>query len=359
MEQVPVLSHHQHRKIDKDHRQAAKAAQLRYVTNRDQGVTRHKKGKDFYYTWQNKQVKDKALLERIRKLAIPPSWENVWICANPDGHIQATGSDLNGRKQYRYHANWNSLRNETKFHRLLEFGKALPLLRKRTKKDIAAKELTAEKVVATAIRLMEETCIRVGNNGYEKLYGSYGLTTLKDKHVVITKDKAVFSFTGKKGIGHKISLQNKKLTRILKQCRDIPGKELFQYYDKEGSRKTIDSGMVNNYIKDATANDFSAKDLRTWAGSLQAMECFRLAGEAVSHSDIKQNIISVLDTVSTKLGNTRNICKKYYVHPVLIKLYEENKLLPYIKKDSFPQKNGSQGLSATEKTLLQVLKRHK
>ncbi len=359
MDQPPSLSHKKHREIDKNHRLAAKAARLRYMTDRQEGIRRVKKGKGYTYSLDRKPVHDSATLERIRKLAIPPSWEKVWISPDPTGHIQATGLDLNGRKQYRYHTDWNMLRNETKFHRLLEFGKVLPLLRKKANKDIAKKELTADKVVATAIRLMEETCIRVGNNGYEKLYGSYGLTTLKDKHVIIKDRGAMLSFKGKKGIQHNISLHNRKLARLLKQCRDIPGKELFQYYDKDGSRKSIDSGMVNSYIKEATGDDFSAKDFRTWAGSLQAIECFRAAGEAINASEAKQNIVAVLDAVSSKLGNTRSVCKKYYVHPLLIRLYEENKLLEILKKDSFPQKLTATGLTEPEKTLLRVLKSYK
>lgn len=357
MKQTTTLSHQKHRIIDKDHRKAAKAAKLQYVTDCTEGIERRKRGKGFYYTYRNKHVKDKNVLSRIKQLAIPPSWTKVWICASASGHIQATGLDLNGRKQYRYHSNWTNLRNETKFHRLLDFGKSLPALRKKTRKDITDKEMTANKVLAAAIQLMEQTYIRVGNNGYEKLYGSYGLTTLKDKHVSIQKGKAQFSFTGKKGIDHNITLKNKKLARILKQCRDIPGKELFQYYDDNGAKKSIDSGMVNNYIKEATGNDFSAKDFRTWAGSLQAIEAFRTAAPVTAASDVPKNIVAVLDAVSTKLGNSRNICKKYYIHPGLIKLYEENKLEPYFSQYTAPAAQGQRGLSANEKLLMILLKK--
>jgi DNA topoisomerase-1 len=341
----------------KDHRLAAKSAHLIYVTDRIPGIERHKKGKGYYYTYKNRLIKDKRQLLRIKQLAIPPSWTQVWICASPSGHIQATGLDLNQRKQYRYHAKWNELRSETKFDRLLGFGKVLPRLRKKIKEDLGDKELTANKVLATAIWLMEQTYMRVGNNDYEKLYGSYGLTTLKDKHVSIQQDKAIFSFTGKKGITHHITLKNKRLTRILKQCRDIPGKELFQYYDGNGKRNSIDSGMVNSYIKEATNNDFSAKDFRTWAGSREAIECFRAAGKVSTAADIQKNILSVLDAVSAKLGNSRNICKKYYVHPGLISLYEENKLIDYINNSNLSKTYGQHGLSACEKVLMYVLKK--
>ena len=221
------LSHRQFLKTDKDHRRAASAAHLIYVNDSMPGIIRIKKGKRFRYSYNGQIIKDEKLLERIKKLAIPPSWSNVWICVISNGHIQATGLDLNKRKQYRYHTGWNLLRNETKFHRLYEFGKTLPSLRLRVEKDINNKELSEDKVLATSIRLMEQTYIRVGNSDYEKMYGSYGLTTLKDEHVTIKKDKLYFSFTGKKGIEHTISLRNKKLARIVRQCRDIPGKELF------------------------------------------------------------------------------------------------------------------------------------
>jgi DNA topoisomerase-1 len=238
MVQQDKLSHQQFLKTDKNHRKAASAAHLTYVNDEMPGITRIKKGKGYCYSYNGQIVKDEKLLERIKKLAIPPSWSDVWICATPNGHIQATGLDLNKRKQYRYHTDWNLLRNETKFHRLYEFGKALPSLRQQVEKDINNKELSEDKVLATAIRLMEQTYIRVGNSDYEKMYGSYGLTTLKDEHVTIKRDNLYFSFTGKKGIEHTITVKNKKLARIVKQCRDIPGKKLFQYYDAEENKKT-------------------------------------------------------------------------------------------------------------------------
>jgi DNA topoisomerase I len=359
MTTIHPLSHRQHQAIDKDHRQAAETVHLVYITGNREGILRHKKGKEFSYLYKGKIIRDKEQLLRIKRLAIPPSWSDVWICASSAGHIQATGLDLNGRKQYRYHTSWNTLRNETKFHRMIDFGKALPLLRKKTHKDISGVNLTAEKVLATTIRLMEETCIRIGNNGYEKLYGSYGLTTLKDKHVSFHDNKAIFCFTGKKGIEHRITLKNKKLAGIIKQCKDIPGKELFQYYEDDGSKRTIDSGMVNNYIKEATRGDFSAKDFRTWAGSLQALECFCAIGEAMDTKEVRKKVVSVLDDVSARLGNTRNVCKKYYVHPLLIRLYEENKLPGSILQVNGRESSTKWGLSKSEKMLMKLLQRFK
>jgi DNA topoisomerase-1 len=350
------LSHSQHLEADRDHKKAAVAASLRYVNATMEGITRQKKGTGYIYYYANKRVNDKSQLERIKKLAIPPSWTEVWICHLPDGHIQATGLDMNGRKQYRYHSMWHTLRTETKFHKLYEFGKVLPQLRRKIKKDLEGKELSETRVLATAISLMEQTYIRVGNNDYEKKYGSYGLTTLKDKHVTISRDNVRFCFTGKKGIEHIITLKSKKLARIIKECRDIPGKELFQYYDAAGDKRKIDSGMLNNYIKMQTGLDFTAKDFRTWAGSLQAIQCFRSLGECKEEAEIKKNILLMLDSVSGKLGNSRNICRKYYVHPGLVSLYEVGKLLPVLEKASL-KKTRITGLSADEQILLAVLKK--
>lgn len=355
MTQNTALSHAKILILDKDHVQAAKAASLKYVSDANPGISRRKKNKGYVYFFERKTLKNKAELERIKKLAIPPSWTGVWICPYPDGHMQATGIDLNGRKQYRYHEDWSKLRTQTKFHRLYEFGKALPQLRKKIKKDIKEPELTEKKVLATVINLMEHTFIRIGNNGYEKLYGSYGLTTLKDRHVRIKKEDILFSFTGKKGIEHTITIKNKRLARIIRQCRDIPGQQLFQYFTSDGQKKNIDSGMVNNYIKEITQADFTAKDFRTWAGSLHALECFRSLEEPLNASDIRKNIITVLDAVSSKLGNSRSICKKYYIHPVLFTLYEENKLKNYFQSSS--PKRKTNGFSEEEKILMQTLRK--
>jgi DNA topoisomerase-1 len=357
MEKVVELSHKEFLKIDKDYSKAAKVADLIYVSDKEPGINRLKKGKGFAYIYDNKPLKEKAEIERIRKLAIPPAWTNVWICPSDNGHIQATGFDIRGRKQYRYHAMWNTLRNETKFHRLYELGKVLPSVRLKLEEDLAKKELTEEKVLATVISLMERTYIRIGSEDYEKMYGSYGLTTLKDNHVKIEGDKIVFSFKGKKGIDHKITLKNKRLARMVKHCRDIPGKELFQYYDAEGNRKPIDSGMVNRYIKDASGGDFTAKDFRTWAGTLNIIRAFKSIGEAESETDCKKKIVAALDEVSKQLGNTRTVCKKYYVHPGIIKLYEEKNLLRYLTElDKIEQPDNLAGLTGEEKVLMKILK---
>jgi len=357
---VLSLSHKEFLRVDRDYEKSASAAHLIYVNDRQPGITRLKKGKGYSYRLGDQLVKDKEQLDRIRRLAIPPSWTAVWICVSAKGHIQATGLDLRGRKQYRYHALWNSLRNSTKFHRLYEFGKSLPGLREKITADLRGSALTREKVLATVISLMERTYIRVGSEEYEKTNGSYGLTTLKNKHVSISGDKIAFSFTGKKGIHHDITLRNRRLAHAVSQCRDIPGKELFQYYTEDGTRHGIDSGMVNQYIHEIAGADFTAKDFRTWAGSLHALRALLAMGEAADAAELKKNLLSMLDTVSNKLGNTRTVCKKYYIHPGLIQLYEEKKLVRYLREpdtaESQPAAGAEASLTAEEEVLMKILR---
>ncbi len=354
--EVAQLSHKEFLKIDKDYIKAAKAADLMYVNDKKPGINRLKKGGGFVYIFDEQPLKDKDQLERIKKLAIPPAWTNVWIYPKDNGHIQATGFDVRNRKQYRYHQLWHTLRNETKFHRLFEFGKLLPSLRLKLEEDFSKKDLSEEKVMATVISLMERTYIRIGSNDYEKMYGSYGLTTLKDKHVKVEGNKLLFSFKGKKGIDHDITLRSSRLAKAVKACRDIPGKELFQYYDSEGNKRSIDSGSVNLYIKEATGGDFTAKDFRTWAGTLNILRAFKAIGQSSAEFDSKKNILAALDEVSKKLGNTRTVCKKYYVHPGIIKLYEENSLDKYLKElDNIEKPDDLSGLTSEEKILMKIL----
>lgn len=341
-----------------DPQKAAKAINLIYVQDKQPGISRLKEGESFCYYLGKKKLRDQLTLERIRKLAIPPAWESVWICELENGHLQATGLDARKRKQYRYHPLWSSFRNHTKFYRLYEFGKCVPAIRKQVEKDLAKPGLPVEKVLATVVYLMEQTSIRIGNSAYEKLYGSFGLTTLKDKHVKISGDKLQLAFIGKKGIAHNISLKSKKLARIVKQCRDIPGKELFQYYDAEGNHKAIDSGMVNDYLKSITGQDFTAKDFRTWIGTIQAIRAFREIEacknieDCVSQAEIKKNILRVLDEVAAHLGNTRAVCKKYYIHPTIIELYECSELDKYCQKIESIKKSIDHALLADEERLL-------
>jgi DNA topoisomerase-1 len=300
-------------------------------------------------------IEDPKELDRIRKLVVPPAWTHVWICKSPNGHIQATGFDVARRKQYRYHPRWSTLQQETKFHRMYEFGKALPALRKKIDKDLTQHGFPESKVMAMVVQLMERTYIRVGNNGYEKLYGSYGITTLKNKHAAVKGDTVIFSFKGKKGIYHKVSLKSKKFARIIKQCKAIPGRELFQYYDDDGNLKPVDSGQVNQYIKDALTHDFTTKDFRTWAGTLMMLRFLRAAANCETLAEFKKTANEGIQEVSKKLGNTVAVCKKYYIHPEVVNLYIQNQLSVFFEKVG-KKKESKYGLSHDERLLMAILK---
>lgn len=342
--------------IISDPKATAKAVNLVYVNNAQEGIVRARSGKGFKYVFHNKLLRSKPDLERIRSLVIPPAWQEVWICALENGHLQATGIDAMKRKQYRYHPLWNQLRNHTKFYRLLEFGKVLPAIRSQVEKDLRLPGLPKNKVLAVVIALMERTSIRIGSDFYEKLYGSFGLTTLKDKHVAIKGSQVRFCFKGKKGVEHQVSLQSKRLAKIVGQCRDIPGKELFQYYDEDGGRQTIDSGMVNEYLRNIVEGEFTAKDFRTWAGTVQALIALKEMGMPETASDAKKKIVEVLDKVSRHLGNTRTVCRKYYVHPSILEMYENNSLGKYLEKmDPKPDSEEKLALATEEKILMEIL----
>ena len=350
------LSKRKIKTIINDPVKTAEAVNLIYVSDSSPGITRKRTGKSFSYLLGEEKIKDKSELHRIKSLVIPPAWENVWICTLHNGHLQVTGLDVKKRKQYRYHPSWNHLRNHTKFFRMLQFGNVLPAIRLQVEKDLALPGLPVEKVMATIVSLMERTNIRVGNNLYEKLYGSFGLTTLKDKHVDVKGHSMRFCYRGKKGIEHDISLKNKKLAGIVQKCKELPGKELFQYYDEDGTRRPIDSGMVNDYIKLITGEDFTAKDFRTWAGTVHAFLAFKELGFGESEGETKKKIVEALDRVATQLGNTRTVCKKYYVHPVVISLYESRSIEKYFKQlDEIEANDDKASLTADEKIIMKIL----
>lgn len=334
----------------KDVNKAAKAVDLVYVNDKQPGINRRKKGESFYYLYGNKKVSDKTILERIAKLVIPPAWENVWICSLENGHLQVTGIDKLGRKQYRYHPAWNNIRNHSKFFRLTEFGEKLPQIREQLNKNLSLSGFPKEKILAAVVSLLEHTHIRIGNAFYEKLYGSFGLTTMKNKHVSVDGSTLTFTFKGKKGVAHKIGFSSRKLAKIVKACKEIPGKELFEYIDTEGNIHHIDSGMVNEYIRTISGGEFSAKDFRTWAGSVRALAAFKEIGNYENTKDMNHKIPEVLDIVAKHLGNTRTVCRKYYVHPVIIQLYEDKKLDKY-----FQLTETKDGLSEEETSLLKIL----
>jgi len=347
-------------KIGRDPKVTAKAVGLRHVSDSTPGYTRKKVGKGWsFYDADGKQVKDKELMERFTKLVIPPAYTNVWISPYENGHLQFTGTDAAGRKQYRYHPHWNQIRNQSKYHRLQLFASHLPEIRKQVDKDLARHNLDHGKVVALVIRLMELTSIRVGNEEYKKLYGSFGLTTLMNKHVTIEGSKLRFEFKGKKGVFHKVALQSKKLAKLVKQCREIPGRDLFQYYNEDGQHCTIGSGDVNHYLHEITGEDFTAKDFRTWSGSVSALYAFKEAGEFNNVTECRKKIVSVLDEVAINLGNTRTVCKKYYVHPTIIKSYEEGTLFNYIKELDEDKDVKAVELNLAEKAMLEILANEK
>jgi DNA topoisomerase-1 len=355
-EDLKKISKRKLKTIVKDEEKTALAANLTYVTDTEPGIERKKSGENFAYYYKGEKIKDDEELLRIKHLVIPPAWTKVWICKKENGHLQATGYDTKNRKQYRYHSHWNILRNHTKFYRLSEFGKALPAMRLRLEKDISTPDLSQKKVLAAVVSLLERTNIRVGNSFYEKTYGSYGLTTLKDKHVKLNGQSVTFDFIGKKGVSHHVTLKNKKLASIVKKCRDVPGKELFQFYDEEDNHHSVDSGHINNYIKEISNADFTAKDFRTWAGTVQAFLALKSIGCCDTKTETKRRIVEALDIVSEHLGNTRMVCKKYYVHPLILSLYESNKLEKYIKDlDTIEKNDGKTELTAEEKIVLQIL----
>lgn len=339
-------------KIAADTSVTAKTVGLRYCVNCDKGYYRIRNSSGFYYTDEkNAVITSREILERIAKLVLPPAWEKVWISPYENGHLQATGLDSKGRKQYRYHANWSKIRNQSKFHRMQHFAKALPLIRKNIERDLNRKGLPYEKVVALVIKLIEMTNIRIGNEAYKKLYGSFGMTTMQDKHVKFNGAGVAFEFVGKKGIKHKIKLQSRKLANLVKKCKDIPGQDLFQYYDENGNHKSIGSSDINHYLKSITNQDFTAKDFRIWAGSVNALKAFRESELPQTITENKRRILEVLDEVASKLGNTRAVCKKYYVHPNVIAAYTNGSLWKYNiqkKKENF---------SAEEMALIKLLQK--
>ena len=334
---------------------------LVYASDSHSGISRKRSGKSFIYTdKKGHNITDDKTLDRISKLVLPPAWTNVWISDKKNAHLQATGIDAAGRKQYKYHNDWANHRNETKYFRLLEFGNKLPDFRKNIRKDLRRKELDERKVLAISVNMMQKTLIRVGNESYKQLYGSYGLTTLMDKHVKINGNSLKLSFKGKKGVMHEIDISDKGLARLVKKCRDIPGQELFQYYTSDGDRKSIDSGKVNSYIREISCCDFTAKDFRTWAGTMHAVKYLAEFEYPDSVASRKKMIITAIDKVAAKLGNTRAICKKSYVFPAILDEYESGSLVPYSKRISKSSDfTGEKGLNHDEKVLLSFLKAQK
>jgi DNA topoisomerase-1 len=307
--------------------QAAAVAGLRYVADTGPGIRRHRRGKGFAYTTPDgKPLTSSGPLTRIRSLAIPPAWTDVWICPSENGHIQATGRDARGRKQYRYHPRWREVRDETKYHRSIAFGKALPRIRARVEVDLGRPALPREKVLAAVVSLLDRTYIRVGNEEYARDNGSVGLTTMKDGHVKIDGSSLRFRFKGKSGKPHDVELADRRLAKIVKDCRDIPGQDLFQYVDDDGEIRSIGSSDVNDYLREIAGEEFTAKDFRTWAGTVLAATELAGAEAAASDTAAKRVITRAVGAVAEKLGNTVAVCRKCYVHPAVLEAYRQGGL---------------------------------
>ena len=304
-----------------------KAARLTYVSDLDPGIRRRKAGQGFNYLGvDGKLIADEPALDRIRKLAIPPAWTEVWIAPTERGHIQATGRDLKGRKQYRYHERWREARDVGKYDRLIAFGHVLPRLRKQVEHDLQRHGLPREKVLAAVVRVMEITLIRVGNEEYAKTNKSFGLTTLRKRHARIGAARATFEFRGKSGKTHSTGFSDRRLARIVKACQDLPGQRLFQYLDDDGQRHTVESTDVNAYLRDALGEDFSAKDFRTWAGTLAAARALVSLPACVADGEAKRNVTTCVKAVAGVLGNTPAVCRKAYIDPSVLAAYEAGAL---------------------------------
>jgi DNA topoisomerase-1 len=313
--------------------EAARDAGLRYFSDARPGIRRQRRGKDFRYLLPNGgAVTDQNTLVRIKRLAIPPAWEEVWICPFENGHIQATGRDARGRKQYRYHAKWREQRDQSKYERMMGFAEALPKIRAQVKSDLQLPGLPRDKVLATVVRLLETTLIRVGNDEYAKQNHSYGLTTMHDRHVQIRGAKISFAFKGKSGKRHEIALHDAHLARIVKRCQDLPGQELFGYQDENGKPHDIGSQDVNEYLRRICGQDFTAKDFRTWSGTVLAAIALRECETFTSKAQAKKNVVSAVEAVSKMLGNTPAVCRKCYVHPLILDSYLEGSTIEVLKQ---------------------------
>ncbi|WP_207458372.1 DNA topoisomerase IB [Azospirillum sp. SYSU D00513] len=339
-------------------KEAATCAGLTYVSDEEPGIRRRRAGKGFSYKWPDGvTITEEETLARIRKLAIPPAYRDVWICPDPDGHIQATGRDAKGRKQYRYHPRWTEIREGTKFSRMLEFCRALPQIRARVDEDLSRRGLPREKVLATVLRLLETTLIRVGNETYARENKSYGLTTLRDRHADIEGSEIRFAFKGKSGKEWNVSLKDRRLARVVRACQDVPGSELFQYMDGDGQRHAITSGDVNDYLRSITGQDFTAKDFRTWAGTVMAALALKEFESFDNKTKAKRNVTRAIEQVAARLGNTASVCRKSYVHPEILDAYLEGSLIEAMKREVEAElRDELDGLDGEEAAVLAFLR---
>ena len=310
----------------------ARSAGLRYVNDTAAGIARLPEGKAFRYADAGgAEITDDATLARIRALVIPPAWTDVWICKYDNGHLQATGRDAKGRKQYRYHARWRNLRDEVKYERMISFGQALPHIRRQVDADLKLSGLPRAKVLATIVYLLQATMMRIGNEEYARTNKSFGLTTLRARHVRVDGKAVQFRFRGKSGVFHDVTLEDKRMARIIGRIRDLPGQDLFQYLDDDGERRTVGSADVNDYLRNVSGQDYTAKDFRTWSGTVLAALALREFEKCDSDTQARKNIVRAIESVAEKLGNTPSICRKCYVHPAVIESYLDGTILEALR----------------------------
>jgi len=338
---------------------SAKVAGLRYVNDeRMPGIRRIGSHNRFRYVGPNgRTIADAADRRRIKSLAIPPAWKDVWICPDPRGHLQATGRDARGRKQYRYHPKWREVRDEVKYGRLIAFAQALPKIRARAEADLRRAGLPREKVLAAVVRLLEKTLIRVGNEEYARDNGSVGLTTMRDQHAKIHGASVRFEFRGKSKIEHAIDLYDRRLAKVVKACRDLPGYELFQYVDADGERQMIDSADVNEYLRELSGEDFTAKDFRTWAGTVLAAKALAEVATFKTTREAKRKIASAVETVAKRLGNTKAVCRKCYIHPAILDAYMDGATIQTIKSRASHMARRGVGLNSEETAVVGLIER--
>lgn len=338
---------------------AATAAGLRYTSDATPGIRRQRHGKGFsYFTASGQRIRDREILKRIKALVIPPAWEEVWIAPVEHAHIQAVGRDDRARKQYIYHPEWAKTRDEAKFDRLLAFSKALPRIRRRTDKDLRRRRLSKDKVLATVVRLLDATHVRIGNTEYAKQNDSFGLTTLRNRHVDVSGSTIRFAFRGKRGVEQEVDVSDRRLSHVVRQCLEIPGYTLFQYFDSEGRRQPVDSSDVNAYLQEISGDAFTAKDFRTWGGTLLAMQALIGIGEAATKTEAKKNVVRAIKQVAAQLGNQPGACRKYYIHPVILQAYADGTLMNAAQesvKRLTTRPGKSTGLEPEEKVMLAVL----
>jgi DNA topoisomerase-1 len=338
----------------------AREAGLRFATDAAPGFTRRRSGKGFSYRdAEGTTIRDRAVLARIRSLAIPPAWTDVWICPWPNGHLQASGRDARGRKQYRYHPRWNEHRGTDKFDRMLAFAGALPRIRRRCDKDLARRGLPREKVIAGVVRLLETTLIRVGNDEYARLNRSFGLTTLRNRHVRIEGHAIRFRFRGKSGQDHEVGLRDRRLAALVKRCQDLPGQELFAYVDEEGDVRDIASDDVNDYLRAASGGEFTAKDFRTWAGTVLAYRALRALQPGVGERGARQNVVQAMRETADRLGNTPSVARGSYVHPALLEAYLDGAIPGALVEVAEEQEEPPSGATPAEEAAVRDLLRQR